>query len=118
MDQNQRTQVILVNKSHSDNSVQIVIPPFRTISLYEIEDDYDNIIKEIKSYIHDKQLQEHVIGFVTAFKESVDTEDVLPIADYFMNSSASQVDPSEMIRMFQLLAEFIDEASDNNRLMH
>lgn len=118
MNQNHKSQVILVNKSHSDNTIQIVIPPFRAINLYEIEDNYDNIVKEIKSYISDKQLQDHVVGFVSAFKESIDTEDVLPIADYFMNSGASQTDPSEMIQMFQLLGEFIDEASDKQRLMH
>lgn len=118
MNQNQNSQIIIVNKSMSDNSVQIVIPPFRAISLYEIEDDYDNIVKEIQELNFEPKLQEHVLGFVDAFKECIDTEDVLPIAEYFMNSGASHAEPTEMIQMFQLLGEFIDEASNKNRLMH
>lgn len=118
MDKNQTSQIILVNKSLSDNSVQIVIPPFRAISMYEIEDNFDNIIMEIKDNIHDEQLQKHIVGFVSAFKESIDTADVFPIAEYFINSSSGQSEPAEMIQMFQLLKEFIEQASDKHRLMH
>ena len=118
MSQKQKAQVILVNKSMSDNSVQIVMPPFRPISMYEIEDNYDAIVSEIKSQIPDREMSNHIIGFVTAFKDSIDVKDIFPIAEYFMKHGTGQVDTTEMIRMFDLLGDFIDQASDQNRLMH
>ncbi len=118
MSHKQKAQVILVNKSLSDNSIQIVMPPFRPISMYEIEDDYDNIVEEIKKDIHDTDMSKHIVGFVTAFKDSIESNDILPIADYFMQHGSGQVDASEMVRMFDLLGDFIDTAADKNRLMH
>lgn len=118
MNKNQKSQVILVNRSMSDNSIQIVIPPFRAISMYEIEDDYENIVSEIKGNILEKELQDHVLGFVEAFRDSLDTQDVFPIAEYFLSNGSPNADPSEMIQMFQLLKEFIEQASDFQRMMH
>lgn len=118
MSKEKKTQIIMVNKSLSDDTIQIVMPPFRPISMYEIEDHYDSVVSEIESNISDKELKDHLVGFVSAFKESIDNKDVLPIAEYFMQYGANHSEPTDMIKMFELLGEFIEQASDVNRLMH
>ena len=84
MKKEKETQIIIVNRSLVDDSIQIVIPPFRPINMYELEDNFDGVVDEIESYVLDKTVAKQVIGFVSAFKDSLEEQDVLPIVEYFM----------------------------------
>ncbi|QIK70515.1 hypothetical protein G7062_09455 [Erysipelothrix sp. HDW6C] len=116
--ENEVSQVIIVNRSAADASIQIVIPPFRPISLFELEDSFEEVTREIKDNIHDVRLSDKIIGFVTAFKDSMDEEDVLPIVEYFLQGDVTTMDPNQIQLVFATIKEFIDFTNDNERLMH
>ncbi|MDE8290993.1 hypothetical protein PT165_07595 [Erysipelothrix rhusiopathiae] len=49
MKQGHESQVIIVNRNPYDSSIQIVIPPFRPINLFEIEDNFEEVKLEIET---------------------------------------------------------------------
>ncbi len=118
MKKEKETQIIIVNRSLVDDSIQIVIPPFRPINMYELEDNFDGVVDEIESYVLDKTVAKQVIGFVSAFKDSLEEKDVLPIVEYFMKHEINNRDPQHMVEILESLKDFIEMASDENRLMH
>lgn len=118
MENQNKSQVIIVNRSPHDQSIQIVIPPFRPINLYELEDSYDEVISEIRNQIQDESVSVQVIGFVEAFKESLDEGDVLPIMDYFMANDINSMKPNDLIQIFEYLKEFIDLENSTERILH
>ncbi|WZU02791.1 hypothetical protein MGH68_07935 [Erysipelothrix sp. D19-032] len=63
--ENQMNQLIIMNKNPADASLQIVIPPFRPINLFELEDDFESVTHEIQRNIYDQKLANYIIDFVT-----------------------------------------------------
>lgn len=118
MEKENEPQVIIVNRSAHDQNLQIVIPPFRPIYLYELEDNFDEVVEEIEMKIADHQVAKHIIGFISAFKESIEDGDVLPIVDFFMNSNINAMKPQDLIPVFESLKEFIIMANSENRILH
>lgn len=118
MKQHDESQLIIVNKSPDDLGVQIVIPPFRPINLFEIEDNFEEIKREVESKIYNKAVAERITHFLTAFKEAMDDQDVLPIVEYFIANEIDNLSPDEMKDIFEGMREFIDYINDEDRLMH
>ena len=118
MEKNEKSQVIIVNRSPYDQSIQIVIPPFRPIHLYELEDNFDEVVEEIEMKIGDRDVANRVIEFISAFKESLEEGDVLPIMDYFMSNDINTMKPNDLIQIFESLKEFITLENSSERILH
>ncbi len=118
MEKENKSQMIIVNRSPFDQSIQIVIPPFRPINLYELEDNFDEVVEEIEAQITDDLVAEQIVGFVGAFKDSLEEGDVLPIIDYFMQHDINTMKPQELIQVFESLKEFIQLANSTERILH
>ncbi|AGN23664.1 hypothetical protein PT250_08570 [Erysipelothrix rhusiopathiae] len=118
MKQGHESQVIIVNRNPYDSSIQIVIPPFRPINLFEIEDNFEEVKLEIETKIMNQEVAERIVLFVSAFKESMEEGDVLPIVEYFISSDIENMDPDELKMIFDAVKEFITLVNDENRLMH
>ncbi|CAM4306040.1 hypothetical protein H9L01_06880 [Erysipelothrix inopinata] len=118
MKEMQQSQVIIVNRNPADSSIQIIIPPFRPINLFEIEDNFEGITQEIETKVSDNQISEQIIHFVTAFKDSMEEEDILPIVEYFLIRDVEAMNPEEIKMIFDAVKEFIEYIKDDNRLMH
>lgn len=112
-------QVIIVNKNPVDLSMQILIPPFRPINLYEIEDNLDSVLEEIQSFIANEQVETHVVSFLTAIHDAMNDRDIMPLIDYFfIEEDFETIDPKQTQLIFDTLQDFIKSANDENRLMH
>ena len=118
MEKEKEAQMIIVTKSAADNGVQIIMPPFRAIHLYELEDNFEGIVKEINDSIYDKDLMKHMIEFFSAFRDGMISGDPLPIIEYFMSHDPKNRKPQDMMKIFDSLKDFIETANDENRLMH
>lgn len=107
--------VILMSNSPNSGPV-LVLPFFRPISIYEIEDDFDSLVEELKALKipYEKEL----IEFLKAFKESLSAKNVEPLFSYFMLNMADDMDLSNIQPIFEALGNFIDTATDVNRPMH
>lgn len=114
----QITQVIIVNKNPADLSMQIVIPPFRPISVYELEDSHEDVIKEIKEKIRDTRVADHIVTFIEALHEAITEEDILPVVEFLLKGDITNIDPVHMSNVFAVLNDFIEDINDENRLMH
>lgn len=118
MFEDNKAQVIIVNRSPVDDSIQIVVPPFRPISLYEIDDSYEEVREEIFAQVDDKIIANKIIEFMDAFKDSIDTKDAFPIVEYFIDHYESDMEPDHIKQIFDSVDEFIESIHDQNRLMH
>ncbi len=118
MENEKKAQMIIVNKSAADDGIQIIMPPFRAIHLFELEDNFDEIVVEIKESVFDQALSKHMIEFFSAFREGMMSGDPLPIIEYFMNHDPSNRNPQDMMKIFDSLKDFIENANDEDRLMH
>lgn len=114
----QITQVIIVNKNPADMSMQIVIPPFRPISVYELEDNHEDIVAEIREQILDDRVADHIVSFIEALHEAITEEDILPVVEFLLKGDIANIDPEHMRNVFTVLNDFITDINDENRLMH
>ena len=113
-----QSQTIIVNRSFADNSLQIVIPPFRPIHFYELEDDFETVLSEIRTTIQDEATAVIISGFVTAFRDSILKEDVTPIIEFFLADHQAHMNPSDIRAMHEGIQEFITMIQNEDRLMH
>lgn len=118
MSETEKSQVVIVNMNPADSNVQIIIPPFRPVSLYEIEDSFDEICEEIQTSIHEPAVADSIIEFVSAFKETLDDGDILPLMEYFGNTNIQNLNVGELRLLFDSLRDFLNQNKNKNRLMH
>ena len=112
-------QVIIVNKNPVDLSMQILIPPFRPINLYEIEDNLEAVLEEIQTYRVNENIKRYIVSFFTAIHDAMNEKDILPLVEYFfLEEDFETFDAKETQAVFETLQEFIRSANDENRLMH
>lgn len=118
MDPRQRSQTIIITGNVSEARFQIVIPPFRPINMFELEDDFDNVVMEIQENIQDEKISATMIEFVTAFKDSINTENVVPLVEYFIENKVQGLTSNDMKLVFDSVREYIHFSNDQNRVMH
>lgn len=110
-------QSIIIVNNNAAMGPQIVLPFFRPISIYEIEDNYDELITEVKAATGD-EFQEQIISFLDAFKESLDAKTAEPLFNYFIFNHAGNIDTDQIQDVFDALDDFIAYATDDTRPMH
>ena len=113
----QNVQSIVIMNGNASMGPQIVLPFFRPISIYEIEDDYDDLIKEIKTKT-ESELKDEMISFLDAFKESLEAKTADPLFNYFVFNHAGNIDMNQIQDVFDALDNFIEVATDEDRPMH
>ncbi|WP_159638067.1 hypothetical protein [Erysipelothrix anatis] len=116
--ENQMNQLIIMNKNPADASLQIVIPPFRPINLFELEDDFESVTHEIQRNIFDQKLANYIIDFVTAFRDAMEEADVLPIVEFFLTGDETAMNPDQIKSIFETIKEFVELVNNEERLMH
>ena len=117
MDNLNYRQILIVN-GNSLSGPQIVLPFFRPISIYEIEDDYDNLVLEIKNNRLNDAFLDEMLSFIGAFRTSLLEKNADPLVHYFIMNHGSNVDVHQIQDVFDTLDDFIEQATDENRLMH
>lgn len=117
VDTSKYRQVIIVN-GELPSGPQIVFPFFRPISLYEIEDDFDNLMREIEEDNGDVEFMDQMILFMQAFKDALEEKNSDPLVYYFMINHGNEVDFNQIQDVFDVLDDFIEKATDENRPMH
>ncbi len=110
-------QSIIIMNNNAAMGPQIVLPFFRPISIYEIEDNYDELIGEVKKADLD-EFQDEIISFLDAFKESLEIKHAEPLFNYFLFNHATSIDASQIKEVFSALNDFIAHATDEGRPMH
>lgn len=118
MAENQKTQMIIITGDRKEARFEIVIPPFRPISMFELEDEFDAVCEEIEETIYDDDLSEAILKFVSAFHEAIKVQDIVPLVDYFVSNNVQGMEAQDMKLVFDSLREFIHYSQDENRLMH
>lgn len=111
-------QIVIINNANLTMGPQIVFPSFRPISLFEIEDDYDNLVHEINVKFKDYELKDELIEFIAAFKGALDDKSIEPLIQYFIINHAGRFDINQAQAVFRVLGQFINEATDETRLMN
>lgn len=118
MDQKYGSQTIIITGNPLEARFQIVIPPFRPINMYELEDDFDEVVEEIKMNVLDKHVSNAMIQFITSFKDSIETETVIPLVEYFIQNKIQGMSSDDMKLVFDSVREYIHYSNDENRAMH
>src|SRR5690554_765475 len=117
VDETKVSQVLIMN-GNLPSGPQIVFPFFRPISLYEIEDDYDNLVKEIKENHEDEEFLDQMVLYIDAFRVSLKEKSADPLIHYFLINAGGSVDVNQIQDVFDALDNFIEQATDENRPMH
>ncbi len=110
-------QSIIIMNNSASMGPQIVLPLFRPISIYEIEDSYDELIDEIHED-KENEFKDEIISFLEAFKESLEKKTADPLFNYFVFNHAGNIDMNQIQDVFDALDDFIEVATDENRPMH
>ena len=118
MESKKGTQTIIITGNPAEARFQIVIPPFRPINMYELEDDFDNVIEEIETNVVSENASNAMIHFVTAFKDAIETETVVPLVEYFIQNNIQGMTSEDMKLVFDSVREYIHYSTDENRAMH
>lgn len=118
MAQETKSQMIIITGDREDARFEIVIPPFRPISMFELEDEFEAVCDEIENTIYDEDLSEAIINFISAFHDAIKVKDVVPLVDYFVANNVQGMEAHDMKLVFDSLREFIHYSTDENRLMH
>lgn len=111
-------QVIIITGNRDDARFEIVIPPFRPISMFEIEDDLDAVLDEISNTVYDEDIAAVMTDFIQAFHDAIDKEDMYPLVDYFIRNNVKGLEAQDMKLIFDSVKEYIDYSTDTERLMH
>lgn len=111
-------RIIIMSEGTLASGPQIVFPYFRPISFYEIDDDFDNLVKEINATQAEEAYKKEIILLVTLFKDSLEEGNANPIFEYFLFNHPEAVDIEQLEDMMDILNKFIEDATDTDRLMH
>ncbi len=109
--------IVILNNSHGTRGPQIVLPFFRPISIYEIEDSYEDLVKEIKAGATE-EIHEELFAFLAAFKASLEAGTADPLFEYFIFNHGGNMDMNQIGDVFDALDGFIEVATDLSRPMH
>lgn len=118
MDKKHGTQTIIITGNKEEARFQIIIPPFRPINMFELEDNFKMLTKEIENSILDDNLSSAMIEFITAFKNAIEKENVVPLVEYFVNHEVKNMGSQEMKLIFDSVREYINYSTDEDRLMN
>ena len=118
MKENKIEQTIIITGNAAEARFQIIIPPFRPINMFELEDDFENVVDEIELKVANEEMASAIIHFITAFKDSIESEEVVPLLDYFISKNIKDMEPSDMNLVFQALREYIHYSTNEERLMN
>lgn len=110
-------QSIIIVNNNSSMGPLIVLPYFRPISIYEVEDNYDELIHEVKQSVHEN-LHEEIVLFLGAFKASLEAKSADPLFDYFVLNHGNNIDFNQVHEVFDALDDFIEHATDETRPMN
>lgn len=111
-------RVVIINNTSLATGPQIVFPSFRPISLFEIEDDFDNLVSEIENNYQSTNVAKDIVAFIGAFKESLEDKTADALIDYFTFNFGGNMDPAQITELFFALDSFIEGATDEERLMN
>lgn len=111
-------QVVIMNLNPVTMELQIIIPPFRPVTLDEIEEDYEELCDEISASIEDDLIAEAIVILLGAFKETLEDGNILPLMDYFGKAQFANIQPEEIQAIFDSLHEFMDDNHRDPKLMH
>lgn len=113
-------RVIIMNEGSLANGIQIVFPDFRPVSFFEIDDDEDfvNLVNEIDVLPLDSSYKKEITLLLELFKDSLDTGNASPIYEYFLFNHSDAMDMDQLEAIIEVLNQFIEEATDLDRLMH
>lgn len=114
---NQHQFLILITNVNAPNGPQIVLPSFRPISLYEIEDNYEELVQEVQATIDDPLVVNELEFFLSAFRESLNAKNIRPLMDYFVINHGGRIDLDALHPALEALSGFIDNVTDINRKM-
>lgn len=118
MNSKQGSQTIIITGNPAEARFQIVIPPFRPINMFELEDSFDSVVEEIETNIFDEKVSGAMIHFITAFKDSIESETIVPLVEYFVQNKVQGMSSQDMKLVFDSVREYINYANDENRVMH
>ncbi|AMC93139.1 hypothetical protein AOC36_03870 [Erysipelothrix larvae] len=118
MVKDQERFTIVISNGNLSTGPQLVLPSFRPISLYEIEDDFDQLTQEVEVGVSDEMIRNEMIEFLSAFKEALRLKNVLPLVDYFVMNHGGRVNMEQIKPAFDALSELIDTVTDSNRRMN
>ena len=118
MNSNVSSQTIIITGNASEARFQIIIPPFRAINMFELEDSFDNVVEEIETKILDDTVSHAMIEFITAFKDSIQSETIVPLVEYFISNKIQGMTPDDIKSVFYSVREYIHYSNDETRVMH
>lgn len=118
MDKQVKGQVIIITGNRNDARFEVVIPPFRPISMFEIEDNVDEVLEEVADTVYDEDVADVISDFIQAFHDAIQKEDMVPLVEYFMNSNIQGLENQDMKLVFDSVKEYLDYSKDTSRLMH
>ncbi|NLW14726.1 MAG: hypothetical protein GX038_00480 [Erysipelothrix sp.] len=117
MSKSNTQSIIMVNQKHGLAGPQLILPFFRPISIYEIEDSYDALIREIKG-TSGLDFGDEMILFLEAFRSSLVQKNSDPLLEYFIFNFNANIEMDQYHVIIEALEEFIERATDENRPMH
>lgn len=118
MTKENNTQVVLVNLNPVDSSIQITIPPFRPVHLYEIEDYFDELVEEVETNIYETTIQKGITNLLQAFKDAMEEGDILPLMDYFGKQNFRNVRVEEVRMIFEAIKNYQDTQDAKTMMLH
>ncbi len=105
---------IILNQNPNDQTIKILIPPMRPFNVYEIEDNFESVVREIERNVEPRTAQ-FAIRFFSKVKYAIENDDILPLVQYFSNENAGM---QHMVVVLKMLEEFVKIARSENRIMH
>lgn len=107
---------IIVHKDPQDLITKIIIPPFRPVPIYEIEENLELLVDEINSTINPISAK-FIVGFFTSFSQAVTNDNPLSLVDFFFDAQ-SNPKKETIDQVIEMLKFLINEANNEDRLMH
>lgn len=118
MNSKQGTQTIIITGNPAEARFQIVIPPFRPINIFELEDSFQGVVEEIQIVIQSEKASMAMISFITAYRDAIQTETIIPLVEYFIQNNVQGMSSMDMKLVFDSVREYIHFSNDENRVMH
>lgn len=118
MNSKQGTQTIIITGNPAEARFQIVIPPFRPINMFELEDSFEGLVEEIQSVIQSKIASLAMISFITAYRDAIQSETIVPLVEYFIQNKTQGMSSMDMKLVFDSVREYIHFSNDESRVMH
>lgn len=105
---------IILNQNPNDQTMKILIPPMRPFNVYEIEDNFESVVREIERNV-DGRTAQFAIRFFSKVRYAIENNDILPLVQYFSKEDGGM---QHMVVVLKMLEEFVKIARSENRMMH